>query len=265
MQLTISHTTIYTYETPVHYALQRVRLTPTDTTQQKVQSWSLSVQGGVTEAQYLDHNRNMTHLVNVDQGGTEVRLTATGTVMTMDTAGILGHMTGPAPLWLYKRETALTEPGEAIRDIAAPLTGSSDMLAALHDLSARIAEAVEYGTGQTWAQTTAEEALAGGRGVCQDHAQIFIAAARLAGVPARYVSGYLMMDDRTDQDAGHAWAEAHLPSLGWVGFDVSNGQSPDERYVRIASGRDYTDAAPISGLRQGEGDERMIVTLQVQQ
>ena len=119
--------------------------------------------------------------------------------------------------------------------------------------------------GKTYAATPAEDALSGGEGVCQDHAQIFISAARIAGVPARYVSGYLMMDDRVDQDAGHAWAEAWLPDLGWVGFDVSNGHSPDERYVRLATGLDYSQAAPLSGMRHGIGNETMIVSLQVQQ
>ena len=112
---------------------------------------------------------------------------------------------------------------------------------------------------------SAEEALKAGGGVCQDHAQIFVAAARVAGIPARYVSGYLMMDDRIDQDASHAWAEAHIEGLGWVGFDVSNGISPDERYVRIATGLDSRDAAPITGIRRGAMDETMIVSLQIQQ
>jgi transglutaminase-like putative cysteine protease len=124
---------------------------------------------------------------------------------------------------------------------------------------------VPYGQAATFAGTTAEDALAAGGGVCQDHAQIFVSAARLTGVPARYVSGYLMMNDRIDQDASHAWAEAHIDGLGWVGFDVSNHISPDERYVRIATGRDSRDASPISGVRIGAASESMIVSLQIQQ
>jgi len=106
------------------------------------------------------------------------------------------------------------------------------------------------------------------KGVCQDHAQIMITAARELGHPARYVSGYLMMTDRIDQDATHAWAEVHMDDIGWVGFDVSNGYSPDERYVRVATGLDYRDAAPISGLRidnSAGGNETMQVSIQVQQ
>ena len=74
-----------------------------------------------------------------------------------------------------------------------------------------------------------------------------------------------MMTDRVDQDAGHAWAEACLDEVGWIGFDIANGISPDERYVRIATGLDYRDAAPIAGLRYGDSDESMLVSVQVEQ
>jgi transglutaminase-like putative cysteine protease len=128
-----------------------------------------------------------------------------------------------------------------------------------------VLEAAGYSAGHTDAETPAEEALVAGRGVCQDHAQIFIGCARLLGVPSRYVSGYLMMDDRVEQEAGHAWAEAHVDGLGWVGFDVSNGISPDPRYVRIATGRDYREAAPVTGVSYGARDHGMHVELAVQQ
>ena len=85
------------------------------------------------------------------------------------------------------------------------------------------------------------------------------------GMPARYVSGYLMMDDRVAQDATHAWAEAHVDGLGWVGFDVSNGISPDRRYVRVATGLDYTEAAPVRGRRMGPGGETLSVAVEVAQ
>jgi len=104
-----------------------------------------------------------------------------------------------------------------------------------------------------------------GKGVCQDHSHIFIAAARQAGLPARYVSGYLYMPDHDDQDASHGWAEAHIDGLGWVGFDVSNGISPDTNYVRIAIGRDAQDATPVTGMRMGAGGATMVVSVQVQQ
>lgn len=265
MQLSITHTTRYTYDEPVHYALQKVRLIPRDSSQQRIADWHVEINGGQREVSYHDQHGNVTDLVSADIGVTEITITASGRVETFDTAGVLGQVYGAVPLWHYCQPTPLTKPGEGIVALAQDLKGAGDQLAALHALSAKIAETVKYGTGQTYAATDAEAALAGGQGVCQDHAHILIAAARSAGVPARYVSGYLMMDDRIDQDATHAWAEAHVAHLGWVGFDVSNGQCPDERYVRIAVGRDYREAAPISGLRHGAGDESMIVSLQVQQ
>jgi transglutaminase-like putative cysteine protease len=172
---------------------------------------------------------------------------------------------GRAPLWHFAQATALTEPGARIKGLARIVGETDTILNGLHDLSMAIIAAVPYETGQTNSETPAEEAVKIGRGVCQDHANIFTSAARLAGLPARYVSGYLMMNDRVDQDASHAWAEVHVDGLGWVGFDVSNGVSPDERYVRTAIGRDAHDAAPISGLRHGAAIESMIVSLQVQQ
>ena len=135
----------------------------------------------------------------------------------------------------------------------------------LHRLSAKVLAQVAYVTGETNVYTTAEEAAELGMGVCQDHAHIFIGAARALGVPARYVSGYLMMNDRIEQEAGHAWAEAHVEGLGWVGFDVSNGISPDERYVRVATGRDYREAAPVTGMSYGAGDSLLQVRLAVEQ
>ena len=265
MQLKISHTTRYDYEKPVHYVLQQVRMTPRDTPQQRVRDWALTVTGGIREVSYSDHHANLTDLISVPSGTRQVEITASGTVETLDNSGIFGKQPTSVPVWYFQRGTELTRAGDGIAALAAGIEGVSDRLEALHDLSDRIAAAVAYGAGETYTMTTAEDALAGGTGVCQDHAHIFISAARSAGVPARYVSGYLQMDGRVDQDAGHAWAEAYLDTLGWVGFDVSNRQSPDERYVRIACGRDYADAAPLSGLRQGFGDESMIVSLQVQQ
>lgn len=265
MILTINHTTRYSYDSPVDYALQQVRLTPPNTAQQDVRAWALNVEGGKIETQYRDHNGGQVHLVSVDRGAQEIAITAAGEVETEDTAGVLGKVYGPAPLWYFKQSTPLTEAGPGIKALAGHLASASDLLAALHALSSSILMAVPYRIGETYTATAAEDAVLGGGGVCQDHAQIFVAAARAADVPARYVSGYLMMDDRVDQDASHAWAEAHVDGLGWVGFDVSNGISPDARYVRLGTGLDYRQAAPISGMRLGASNESMIVSLQIQQ
>ena len=142
--------------------------------------------------------------------------------------------------------------------------GTDDDISRLHQLMAAIRERVAYRTGATDADTNAEEAVERGEGVCQDHAHIFISAARELGFPARYVSGYLKMAE-SEQAASHAWAEAHVSQLGWVAFDVANGISPDEAYVRVATGRDYRDAMPVSGIRVGSGDEHLAVSITVEQ
>ena len=265
MELQITHTTRYAYDAPVSYALQKVRLRPLDNPLQKVANWEISVTGGTRALGYIDHYGNAIDLVTADRGVDLVEITASGRVETENTAGILGPVYGRAPLWHFKGETPATKPGRRIRALSKRLNGSADMISDLHKLSSDIRAAAPYQIGATSNDTTAEDALSIGGGVCQDHAQIFVSAARLAGLPARYVSGYLMMNDRVDQDASHAWAEVHVDDLGWVGFDVSNGYSPDDRYVRLAIGRDARDAAPVSGMRVGSGQESMIVSVQVQQ
>ena len=263
MELNISHTTRYTYDQPVSYALQKLRLRPNDGPLQKVLDWQIDIENGQIELAYQDHLRNQTALVSAERAATEIVITAHGRVETNDAAGVLGKNYTRAPLWYFQQPTERTLPGKGIRALAK--TVSDGGIEDLHALSAAVLDRVPYQGGQTDAKTTAEDALTGGAGVCQDHAQIFIAAARAAGLPARYVSGYLMMNDRVDQDASHGWAEVHMDTLGWVGFDVSNGISPDGRYVRLAIGRDAKEAAPIAGMRLGPGTESMIVSVQVQQ
>ena len=265
MQLTINHKTSYSYDMPVDFALQKLRLRPLTNTMQHVDDWQIDVTGGQIEASYQDHYGNHTDLVSVTPGATTVAFTAHGKVTTHDKAGVLGPVYGRAPLWHFAQSTFLTAPGAGVRDMARALGKMKDPVTSLHDLSNAIRDALPYQTGVTGADTTAEQAIKIGGGVCQDHAQIFISALRTRGVPARYVSGYLMINDVIDQEAAHAWAEAHIEGLGWVGFDISNGVSPDEKYVRVAIGRDATCAAPVKGMRMGPSNETLIVSLQVQQ
>jgi transglutaminase-like putative cysteine protease len=266
MRLRIEHTTRYDFARPVSHGLQRLRLTPKSTQGQKVLDWEMRLIGADRQVDYEDHNHNRTTLVSVDPGVTFVEIKCQGTVVTSDSTGVIGQHSGHMPLWAFLGQTGLTRPGPKVRAIMAGLESPRDEpLAVLHRLSARVIEAVSYVTGETSVRTSGEEAAAIGAGVCQDHAHIFIGAARALGIPARYVSGYLMMNDRIEQEAGHAWAEAHVAGLGWVGFDVSNGISPDERYVRVATGRDYAEAAPITGMSYGAGESLLEVRLAVEQ
>ncbi len=265
MRLTIEHHTVYRYDEPVAYSLQQLRLRPKDRSSQQVEAWDLTVEGGTLQLESIDQHGNIVDLVSVAAGTKEIAITCRGIVETSCNDGIVGQHASAAPLWYFQRSTKLTDPTTELAEWLAGFDRRDDAIATLHALSDYIRQAVAYRPGATDSETTAADALARGEGVCQDHAHIFITAARELGFPARYVSGYLMMDDRVDQDASHGWAEAHVDGVGWVGFDVANGYSPDERYVRVATGLDYGEASPVRGMRYGEGDEELIVSVQVQQ
>ena len=267
MRLAIRHTTRYRFAEPVAYGLQRLRLMPKETQGQVILDWAMDYEGAREELIYDDQNYNHVTLVSVEEGAQDVVISCRGVVETEDKAGVIGRHAGHLPLWAFLGQTELTRPGPRIRQLIAAARAYSDegIVPTLHNLSATIRERVGYETGQTHVDTTAEEAAAAACGVCQDHAQIFISAARALEIPARYVSGYLLMNDRTEQEATHAWAEAWVQGLGWVGFDVSNGISPDPRYVRVATGRDYRDAAPITGISFGPVTEHLVVDLAVEQ
>jgi transglutaminase-like putative cysteine protease len=186
-------------------------------------------------------------------------------VETFDLTGLLKGHKECMPREAYLGETPATVADAAIAEIAAGVTGLADRLDAAHRLSAAISEAIAYRPGATGAQTTAAEALALGEGVCQDHAHALISVARRADMPARYVSGYLHADaEGKSHDAAHAWAEIWVPALGWVGFDPANACCPDARYIRLGSGKDAQDAAPIRGTSRGSGNEILDVTVAVQ-
>ena len=272
MRLAIDHVTTYHFPGPVRQGLQRLRLTPVPSPGQAVIAWDIECEGANVEVGYDDENVNRVTLVGIVPGARELTIRAHGLIETRDETGVFGRHIGYLPLWHFTRATPLTRAGAGIAALVDGLNDDAahDRLATLHALTARVREAVVYAPGHTDVATTAEGALTAARGVCQDQAHVFIAAARTLGIPARYVSGYLAMDEREEQDAGHGWAEGFVEGLGWVGFDVANAVCPDARYVRVASGRDYDEAAPIKGLTytvpvddEAKDVERMTITLSV--
>ena len=262
MRLSIHHVTSYRFAEPVRFGLQQVRKTPKTTPYQTVLSWRTAITGGRKELVFEDHHNNTTELISFESATERLDVLSEGEVEVRDTHGIIGAHRGPAPLWLYARVTPRTEARERVRALLRGLPAGSD-LDRLHRLCAMIGAAVPYETGVSEPTWSAEETLAAGRGVCQDHAHVFIACARHMGLAARYVSGYLLIDGRSDQTAMHAWAEAYIGELGWVGFDVSNAISPDARYVRVATGLDYSDASPVTGTRVGGRSETLDVEITV--
>jgi transglutaminase-like putative cysteine protease len=191
-----------------------------------------------------------------------VEVVAEGVVETQDAAGVVRGLGRSRAHAVFLRDTPLTEPDPAVRalgDRARATAEAEGPLSTLHALMRGVAGAVEYRPGATDASTPAARALALGAGVCQDHAHVFISAARCLGLPARYVAGYLLArdDDVVELHETHGWTEVWVPDLGWVGFDPSNGVCPTERYVRVAAGLDARGAAPIRGSVTGRSEETL--------
>ena len=268
MRIIVEHETRYTYETPVTYTIQSLRLTPQPYDGQVVRSWEIEAPGAGFLHAFTDSFGNLTHTLVIDRPHEEVVIRVRGKVDTTDTNGLVAGALEPFPPLFYRRETRLSKADGAIRALAgaARSAADGDHLKCLHILMNSIRDAIEYQTGETHVHTTAVEALANGAGVCQDHAHVFIAGARSIGIPARYVSGYLLHTDTGEEsEAAHAWAEALVPDLGWVGFDVANRVCAHDNYVRVGVGLDYWEASPVRGMRRGGGEEELAVSVRVAQ
>ena len=264
MLLTVDHSTLYHYDKPVRAVMQSHRLTPARFDGQKVVNWTITVAGGEMGGGFRDGAGDWVQGWTVKGPVSTVEVRVQGQVETTDLAGLLrGHRELVPPL-AYLRSTPATEADDALRALADS-AAQDDPLSHAHALAFAVAGAIAYRPGSTHSHTTAAEALAQGEGVCQDHAQALIACARHAGFPARYVAGYLFSsEDGTPHEASHAWAELHVPGYGWIGFDPANRCCPDERYIRLGSGLDAAEAAPIKGIARGLGAESLSVTVAIQ-
>lgn len=270
MRIRISHATTYRYEAPATMATQILRLTPRNHDSQYVSSWRLEVSEDCRLHQSEDAFGNIVHTFTAEGQFTELTVAVEGLVDMQDTNGIIRGTIERFPPDLFLRETPLTTPDAAIiafaEETAANARSSADRLNALHALLLALHAHIAFDTDPTHAGTTAAEAFALKRGVCQDITHIFIACCRHIGIPARYISGYFRRNDGVVyQDAGHAWAEAYVEDLGWVAFDPTNGISATDAHVRVAAGLDYLTAAPVRGTRTGGQNESLIVAIVVDQ
>ena len=264
MRLLVNHRTEFHYDTPIVGNTMKLRIRPRSWPGQFVEDFELYLTKSTQSKIMNDHNGNYFEIAIFDAGLTKIVIDVSCTVSTTDRTRYIKEHREPSPLWLYRQQTPLTRPGRAVRSIASRIRmDHHDSPACMALLSRTILSEMPYRSGQTTANTTAEQAAAQGLGVCQDHTHVFISIARLMGLPARYVSGYLHVAGNVDQVMGHAWAEVFLSGLGWTGFDVSNGISPDRDYVKVAVGRDYSEAAPLSGIRTGPGRESMETSVRV--
>lgn len=268
MRVHINHSTVYRYEPPAAGAIQLLRLTPRDHEGQHVARWRIEVSVDARLTPREDAFGNIIHVFNTAGPLAELRIDIDGAVDTQNTHGVVSGAIERFPPSLFLRQTRLTAADEAIREFAENVRTAcdGDALAQAHALLEGLNREMVFDLGMTEMVPSAIEAFALKRGVCRDLCHLFIAAAHCLGMPARYIAGYLQLaDGRVDQEAGHAWAEAFIPEIGWVGFDPANGVCPTEAYVRVAVGLDSIGAAPVRGTRFGPGSENLEVAIKVGQ
>jgi len=263
MRLSIRHVTAYEYDPPANSVALRLRLYPSQFDAQTPIEWEVRVNDepappllttgfGDGEGQFVSQSR-------IER----LEIVAEGVVETTDASGVVRGLSRTPPPGVFLRATPLTEPDEAVRSLGAA-AARDDALEAAHALCAAVRDALDYEPAQTHALTSAAEALKHGAGVCQDHAHVFVAAARARGRPARYVAGYLLHADDGEVSETHAWAEAYIDGLGWVGFDPANRMCPTDRYVRLGCGLDARDAAPIRGAVGAPGEQKLSAYVEIQ-
>jgi transglutaminase-like putative cysteine protease len=264
MRIAIDHRTRYSYASSASYGILTLRLTPQPYDGMQVVDWQLTTEPGGEMLSSRDGFGNVTHLLTINRPHQELEVSASGLVEVEDRHGVVRGLAESVPLRVFLRPTDLTLASPAIVAMAQACRGV-DVISRLHELMGTIRDRVDYIVGSTSAETPGAIAFDAGKGVCQDHAHIFIAAARTLGVPARYVTGYLLIDAGGASAAHHAWAEAFVEGLGWVGFDPANRLCPTEGYVRLAAGLDAHYAAPIRGSRRGGPHESLDVHVAVAQ
>ncbi|MFN5671550.1 transglutaminase domain-containing protein [Bradyrhizobium sp.] len=267
MRLRIAHTTTYRYEPAASGVIQILRMTPGSHDGQYVADWQIDVSTDSRLDTHEDAFGNVTHVLT--HGSiSDLTIHCEGLVETHDTGGVLKGTDERFPPSLFLRPTPLTDLNPAmtafVREMRAE--AGSDVLGFLHALMVQVYEHMTFDEDPTNSTTSASEAFALKRGGCQDYAHILIACARAGGVPARFVSGhFLRSDGMVNQQAGHAWAEAFVPDLGWIGFDAANGICTTDAHARVAIGLDYLGAAPVRGTRYGGGNETLTVAVKVDQ
>jgi transglutaminase-like putative cysteine protease len=265
MRLTIRHVTTYGYAPAVPSVTMRLKLFPGRFEGQVPLSWGVTVNGTGINPELKDSWGDAVATVFARGEIGRLEIVAEGTVETVDHAGVLKNHRAAIRPAVCLRDTPRTKADAAIRALAVEATAAGGpLLDQAHRLQDAVSERIVYTPGASEMATTAAAALEAGAGVCQDHAHVLIAAARALGWPARYVAGYYLPGHADEGEiATHAWAEIWIAGLGWVGFDPANDLCPTDAYVRVSSGLDAFDAAPIRGHAEGAPKETLSVDVSI--
>ena len=268
MRYSVRHVTRFTYDAPITESVMEARMQPRSDGTQRCVDFALTTTPAARVMTYQCHDGNIVHFFDIPARHSRLTLTAEAVVESTAVADVPQRL-GPGSwdeldaavesgeLWEYLSPSPFTGSTPLLEEFAAEiqLQRGDDPLALLHQLTGDVYRRFEYRPKTTRVDSPIDEALDARCGVCQDFAHVFIALARPLGIPARYVSGYLWRDvaanDRSSDGATHAWVEAFLPRLGWVGFDPTNNIVAAERHIRVAVGRDYADVPPTRGIYKG--------------
>ena len=278
----IQHISRYRYSAPVQSSAMTLCFKPRDDGGQSVVGFDIETEPEIGLTQETDYFGNTKHYLILHKPHESLEIVSTATVEVANQEPVpdsVGEETWEAlrgrrdsvEHWVYTHESPMARPSPQLeafmsgRGLEEP---SGDPLNALKRLSNTLHESFEYMPGSTSAISPIEEILQTGKGVCQDYAHVMITVARGWGVPTRYVSGYLYVEDDTGNPipsaAGHAWVECLVPGLGWVGLDPTNNWIVGERHVRVAVGRDYRDVSPTRGVMLGAGETRLEVEVRME-
>lgn len=289
MQLEITHETHYAYQPAVETAQHVAHLRPPSTPHQQLLSHTLAITPTPSQlTQSLDVYGNLCSFFALQAAHEELNVVARSLVSTRTPVWPrsdlgweqvrerfryrAGGQFSPAAEFVFPSPYV---PRHAdFLAYAKPSFGPGvPLLAAAQNLMERIFDDFTYASESTEVNTPAVEALAQRKGVCQDFAHIMVACCRAMGLPARYVSGYLLTHPAPGQprligsDASHAWASVYVPDqagdLGWCDFDPTNNRAPGEDYVTLATGRDYSDVSPMRGVIHGGASHILSVAVTV--
>ena len=275
MLLSVEHTLAFEYDGYIIESFLELRVQPKATPQQQLLSFGLAVGPPARVFRYLDWNDNVTHHFTITKFHDRIAVKAASTVETRSPTPPLTSIEDPLssdsvpyPLLDFLEHAGpvrLTPALQAAHDAMAParsLSVGEHVLA----LGAGIAARFEYQKDVTKYDSTTEDFLKIGAGVCQDFTHLMLGLLRLSGIPCRYVSGYLHVDRKTPREPSqsHAWVEFYAPSLGWVPFDPTHNRTIDERYVVVAHGRHYDDVPPNKGIYRGGAHETLRAEVQTQ-
>ncbi len=266
MRLKIRHETRFTYATPAHSAIQLLRLTPRNHDGQFVKRWRVEADADYRLDRDEDAFGNITHLFSIEGPIESMSIAVEGEVETTDTAGIVRGTAERAPLGLWLRDSALTIADPPVRDFARATSAreGGQTLPSLHAINEEIHDLMTLISDEDGLTQKPEDVFKTLKGTSRDLAQYFIACARVLHIPARYVSGYYLTGEDGDAGGSHAWAEAHVDGIGWIGFDPAIGRSPTDHYIRVAVGIDSLDAAPVRSAHLGGFDEELKASVRVQ-